>query len=57
MIPGSKGQKAIRACTIKLLILGPAKHENQVSVKRPFDTNFIKISSSNNYTTPDASFP
>ena len=27
MIPGSKGQKAVRACTIKLLNLGPAKHE------------------------------
>ena len=27
MIPGSKGQKAVRACTIKLLNLEPAKHE------------------------------
>ena len=27
MMPGSKGQKAVRACTIKLLTLGPAKHE------------------------------
>ena len=27
MIPVSKGQKAVRACTIKLLILGHAKHE------------------------------
>ena len=27
MIPGSKGQKAVRACTIKLLNLGPAKYE------------------------------
>ena len=27
MIPGSKGQKAVRACTIRLLNLGPAKHE------------------------------
>ena len=26
-IPGSKGQKAVRACTIKLLNLGPAKYE------------------------------
>ena len=27
MIPGSKGQKTVRACTIKLLNLGPAKYE------------------------------
>ena len=27
MIPGLKGQKAVRACTIKLLNLGPAKYE------------------------------
>ena len=27
MIPESKGQKVVRACTIKLLILGLAKHE------------------------------
>ena len=27
MIPGSKGQKAVRACTIKLLNLGHAKYE------------------------------
>ena len=27
MISGSKGQKVVRACTIRLLILGPAKHE------------------------------
>ena len=27
MISGSKGQKAVRACTIGLLNLGPAKHE------------------------------
>ena len=27
MISGSKGQKAVRACTIRLLNLGPAKHE------------------------------
>ena len=27
MMPGSKVQKAVRACTIKLLNLGPAKHE------------------------------
>ena len=27
MIPGSKGQKAVRACTRKLLNLGPAKDE------------------------------
>ena len=27
MMPGSKGQKAVRACTIRLLNLGPAKHE------------------------------
>ena len=26
-MPGSKGQKAVRACTIRLLNLGPAKHE------------------------------
>ena len=29
MIPVSKGQKAVRACTIKLLNLEPAKHEVQ----------------------------
>ena len=27
MISGSKGQKAVRACTIRLLNLGPAEHE------------------------------
>ena len=27
MISGSKGQKVVRACTIRLLNLGPAKHE------------------------------
>ena len=27
MISGSKGQKAVRACTIRFLNLGPAKHE------------------------------
>ena len=27
MISGSKGQKAVRACTIRLLNLEPAKHE------------------------------
>ena len=27
MISGEKGQKAVRACTIRLLNLGPAKHE------------------------------
>ena len=27
MMPGSKAQKAVRACTIRLLNLGPAKHE------------------------------
>ena len=27
MISGSKGQKAVRACMIRLLNLGPAKHE------------------------------
>ena len=27
MIPGSKGQKAVHACMIRLLNLGPAKHE------------------------------
>ena len=27
MISGAKGQKVVRACTIRLLILGPAKHE------------------------------
>ena len=27
MIPVSKGQKAVRACTIKLLNLGDAKYE------------------------------
>ena len=27
MISGSKGQKAVRACTIRRLNLGPAKHE------------------------------
>ena len=26
MISGSKGQKAVRACTIRLLNLGPVKH-------------------------------
>ena len=29
MMPGSKAQKAVRACTIRLLNLGPAKHEVQ----------------------------
>ena len=27
MISGSKGQKAVRACTIRLLNLKPARHE------------------------------
>lgn len=27
MISGSKGQKAVRACTIRLLNLGSAEHE------------------------------
>ena len=27
MISGSKGQKIVRACAIRLLNLGPAKHE------------------------------
>ena len=27
MISGSKGQKAVRACTIRRLNLGPAEHE------------------------------
>ena len=27
MMSGSKGQKAVRACTIRCLTLGPAKHE------------------------------
>ena len=27
MIPGSKGQNAVHACMIRLLNLGPAKHE------------------------------
>ena len=27
MMPGSKAQKAVRACTIRLLNLGPAKLE------------------------------
>ena len=27
MISGSKGQKVVRACTIRLLNLGPTKHE------------------------------
>ena len=27
MISGPKGQKVVRACTIRLLNLGPAKHE------------------------------
>ena len=27
MISGSKNQKVVRACTIRLLNLGPAKHE------------------------------
>ena len=27
MISGAKGQKVVRACTIRLLNLGPAKHE------------------------------
>ena len=27
LISGSKGQKVVRACTIRLLNLGPAKHE------------------------------
>ena len=26
---GSKGQKVVRACTIRLLNLGPAKHEKE----------------------------
>ena len=26
-MPGSKGQKAVHACMIRLLNLGPAKHE------------------------------
>ena len=27
MIPGAKGQKTVHACMIRLLNLGPAKHE------------------------------
>ena len=27
MMPGSKGAKTVRACTIRVLTLGPAKHE------------------------------
>ena len=27
MMPGAKGQKAVHACMIRLLNLGPAKHE------------------------------
>ena len=27
MMPGSKGQKAVHACMIRLFTLGPAKHE------------------------------
>ena len=27
MMLGSKGQKVVRACTIRLLNLGPVKHE------------------------------
>ena len=27
MMPGSKGQKAVHACMIRLLNLGPGKHE------------------------------
>ena len=27
MMPGPKGQKAVHACMIRLLKLGPAKHE------------------------------
>ena len=27
VMPGSKGQKAVHACMIRLLNLGPAKHE------------------------------
>ena len=27
LMPGSKGQKAVHACMIRLLNLGPAKHE------------------------------
>ena len=27
MMPGSKGQKAVHACMIRLLNLGPAEHE------------------------------
>ena len=30
MMPGSKGQKAVHACMIRLLNLGPAKHEEGV---------------------------
>ena len=30
MISGSKDQKVVCACTIRLLILGPAKHEKVV---------------------------
>ena len=30
MMPGSKGQKAVHACMIRLLNLGPAKHEEEV---------------------------
>ena len=29
-MPGSKGQKAVHACMIRLLNLGPAKHEEEV---------------------------
>ena len=30
MISGAKGQKAVHACMIRLLNLGPAKHEEEV---------------------------
>ena len=38
MIPVSKGQKAVRACTIRLLNLGHAKYE--VQNEHPVDVRF-----------------
>ena len=42
MIQGSKGQKAVHACMIRLLNLGPAKHEKAAVFRRKMSGNMQK---------------
>ena len=46
MIPVSKGQKAVRACTIRLLNLGHAKYEVQNSDVRFLQLTEVSVDSS-----------